>query len=119
MFNDKRSIIFMVILSIAMAGGGFFMGSRTGRGNISDLRDTNRELQRSLEQSQGSVKKIETKLNASREELGNLQNSLKGLGSAFDELGIAITGGIDDFYTIERSIELIEHYLKRAGILNK
>lgn len=119
MFNDKRSIMFMVILSIAMAIGGFFMGSRTGRGDIGELRDTNRELQRSLEQSQSAVKKIETKLDASREELGNLQNSLNGVESAFDQLGVALSGGIDDFYTIERSIELIEHYLKRAGILNK
>tara|TARA_R100001143_G_scaffold53713_1_gene49296 strand:- start:2418 stop:2810 length:393 start_codon:yes stop_codon:yes gene_type:complete len=119
MFNGKRSIIFMVIVSIAMAGGGFFMGSRTGRGDIGDLRDTNRELQRSLEQSQSAVKKIETKLNASREELGDLQKSLDGVESAFDQLGVALSGGIDDFYTIERSIELIEHYLKGAGILNK
>ena len=119
MFNGKKSIIFMVILSIVLVSGGFFIGSRSGRGDIGNLRDTNRELQRSLEQSKITVKEIETKLDASREELGNLKNSLEGLGSAFDELGIAITGGLNDFNSIDRSIELIEHYLKRAGILNK
>ena len=56
MFNGKKSIIFMVILSIVLVSGGFFIGSRSGRGDIGNLRDTNRELQRSLEQSKITVK---------------------------------------------------------------
>ena len=116
--NAKRSTVIWISVVISVAVAGFFIGSRSGRGNTGDLRDTNRELQRSLEESQVSVKEIETKLNASREELGSLKESLDGIGNAFDELAVSLTGGIDDFYNIERSIELIEHYLKGAGILD-